>query len=285
MRAFSWVGATSLQRSSALKPKFWISFVQIHVTFHNITTPSTDKTSPPEPPLEILYRDERYIAIHKPSGLLVHRSPIDRRETRFAIQLLRDQIGQHVYPAHRIDRPTSGILLFGLDEEAGAALSILFQERKVEKTYQAVVRGHIPKSGIIDSPLHKYTDLDGHKKSTLTQEARTDYKRLATSELPYPTERYSTSRFSLVELYPHTGRRHQIRRHLAHIRYPIVGDIRHGCNKTNKLARENLNIHRLLLAATKVSFPHPFKEKLIQIACQPDASFQAALEHTKPSNV
>ncbi len=231
-----------------------------------------------EPPLEILYRDERYIAIHKPSGLLVHRSPIDRRETRFAIQLLRDQIGQHVYPAHRIDRPTSGILLFGLDEEAGAKLSILFQERQVQKTYLALVRGHIPESGLIDSPLHKYEDADGHIKSSETQEAETAYKRLATTELPYPTERYDTTRYSLVELYPHTGRRHQIRRHLAHIRHPIIGDVRHGCNKANKLARQNVDIHRLLLAATDISFPHPFEDKTVQIHCPLEASFQAALD-------
>lgn len=234
--------------------------------------------------LEILYRDDRYIAIHKPSGLLVHRSPIDRRETRFAIQLLRDQIGQHVYPAHRIDRPTSGILLFGLDADAGTALSILFQERKVQKTYQAIVRGHIPPSGVIDSPLHKYKDLDGHKKSDETQEAHTDYKRLAISELPYPTDRYDTSRFSYVELYPHTGRRHQIRRHLAHIRYPIIGDIRHGCNKTNKIAREKSSINRLMLAATEINFEHPFESKPIHISCRPEASFQHGLESVALSN-
>lgn len=233
---------------------------------------------PPEPPLEILYRDERYIAIHKPSGLLVHRSPIDRRETRFAIQLLRDQIGQHVYPAHRIDRPTSGILLFGLDEEAGTALSVYFQERKVKKTYQAVVRGHISENGTIDSPLHKYEDQDGHKKSAQTQEALTAYQRLATTELPYPTERYDTTRYSHVELYPHTGRRHQIRRHLAHIRYPIIGDTRHGCNKANKHARTHFNIHRLLLAATQVEFEHPFDDKTVTITCPLEASFQSALE-------
>ena len=235
----------------------------------------------PQPPLEILYRDDRAIAIHKPSGLLVHRSPIDRRETRFAIQLLRDQIGQHVYPAHRIDRPTSGILLFGLDEAAGAALSILFQERKVQKTYLAMVRGHTQDAGLIDSPLHKYEDQDGHIKSVETQEARTDYQRLATIELPYSTERYATTRYSLVELSPHTGRRHQIRRHVAHIRHPIIGDVRHGCNKANKLARANFGIHRLLLAATHLEFPHPFENKTVKIHCPLEESFQAALEATK----
>ncbi|MBC2606553.1 pseudouridine synthase [Pelagicoccus albus] len=225
------------------------------------------------PSLDILYRDDRYIAIHKPSGLLVHRSPIDRRETRFAIQVLRDQIGQMVYPAHRIDRPTSGILLFGLDQEAGTRLSVLFQERKVQKRYHAIVRGHTPESGSIDSPLNKYEDLDGHIKSEQTQEALTHYQRLLASELPYPTERYATSRFSLLELKPHTGRRHQLRRHLAHIRYPIIGDVRHGCNKTNKLARSNFDIQRLLLAATHLSFQHPFENTEVAIDCEPEDSF------------
>lgn len=234
-----------------------------------------------EEPLAIIYRDERIMAIHKPSGLLVHRSPIDRRETRFAIQLLRDQIGQHVYPAHRIDRPTSGILLFGLDEETGSKLSILFQERKVQKTYLAVTRGHTPETGLIDSHLHKYEDADGHVKSADTQEAETAYKRLATAELPYPTERYDTTRYSLVELYPYTGRRHQIRRHLAHIRHPILGDVRHGCNKANKLARANFAIHRLLLAATQVRFPHPFKNEQVTIHCPLETSFQTALHSTQ----
>ncbi|MDQ8188134.1 pseudouridine synthase [Pelagicoccus sp. SDUM812002] len=235
----------------------------------------------PEPPLEILYRDDRFIAIHKPSGLLVHRSPIDRRETRFAIQILRDQIGQHVYPAHRIDRPTSGILMFGLDQAAGSALSILFQERKVQKTYLAVVRGHLPEIGIIDSRLNKYEDQDGHIKSSETQEAETTYKRLGTTVHPYPTERYDTTRYSLVELYPRTGRRHQIRRHLAHIRHPIIGDVRHGCNKANKLARANFEIHRLLLAATGIEFPHPFEVKTVTIHCPLEESFQSALRKTK----
>lgn len=268
-----------------ISPSTAISHRIILQTYFTInSSPLTPSSPPVEPPLEILYQDERYIAIHKPSGLLVHRSPIDRRETRFAIQLLRDQIGQHVYPAHRIDRPTSGILLFGLDQEACSKLSVLFQERKVQKTYQALVRGFIPESGLIDSPLNKYEDQDGHIKSEETQEAETAYKRLATTELPYPTERYDTTRYSLVELYPHTGRRHQIRRHLAHIRHPIVGDVRHGCNKANKLARANFNIHRLLLAATDISFPHPFEEKTVTITCPPEESFQVAVKSLKLSS-
>ena len=234
-----------------------------------------------EPTLDILYRDDRYIAIHKPSGLLVHRSPIDRRETRFAIQLLRDQIGQRVYPAHRLDRPTSGVIIFGLDEEAGAALSIQFQERRIKKTYIAMTRGFTPESGTIDYPLRKYLDDDGHVKGDATQESSTEYARLSTSELPYPTDRYPSTRYSLVRLHPHTGRRHQIRRHLAHIRYPIIGDVKHGCNKTNKAAREHFGIHRLMLAATRLSFENPFSGEAILVECPLEESFMAALARTR----
>jgi len=226
--------------------------------------------------LEVLYRDERCIAIHKPPGLLVHRSPIDRRESQFAIQMLRDQIGQHVYPAHRLDRPTSGVLLFAFDTESCAALSQLFEARAVQKAYLAITRGHAPERGSINTPLHLYADQDGRKKREQTQEAMTEYRRLSSSELPYPTNRYKTSRFSLLALNPRTGRRHQLRRHLAQIRHPIVGDSRHGCNKTNKQAREVFQIRRLLLAATLLKFRHPYTGKLITINCPPDSAFASA---------
>jgi len=103
--------------------------------------------------LTILFRDPHLIAIDKPAGLLVHRSAIDRRETRFALQLLRDQIGQRVYPVHRMDKPTSGVLLFALHVDAARRMTALFTERRVHKTYLAVVRGHTPVADVIDYPL------------------------------------------------------------------------------------------------------------------------------------
>lgn len=234
-------------------------------------------------PLPILYRDERYIAVHKPAGMLVHRSPMERREATFAIQTLREQIGQRVYPLHRLDRPTSGILLFALDEEALAAGQKLFEERQVAKTYLALTRGHPPESGRIDIALAKYRDTDGRIKSEQTQEALTLYKRLETFELPYPTDRYATTRYALLEIEPQTGRRHQIRRHLAHLRYPIIGDTRHGDSKANIAARSHSEIRRLMLAATDLSFTQPFTEKPIQLHCPPVADFQAALERVRQS--
>lgn len=228
------------------------------------------------PPLDILYRDDHYIAVHKPSGMLVHRSDLDRNATQVAIQLLRDQIGQRVSPVHRLDRPVSGLLLFALTDEALALGMKLFEDRKVQKGYLAIVRGWTDREGTINYPLAKYMDEDARKKSDVTQEAVTDYTTLATSELPYPTDRYATSRFSLVQLQPFTGRRHQLRRHLAHIRHPIIGDTRHGDNTANKHARLHFGIERNLLASIELSFIHPFTERRLDLNCPLAEGFASA---------
>ena len=140
--------------------------------------------------LPILYRDDSLIAIHKPAGLLVHRSALDRHETRFALQILRDQIGQKVYPVHRLDKGTSGVLLFALDREIGRLLSSRFERGEVAKRYLAVVRGHPPESGEIDHPLSRMADEHaGIAASDTAQPAHTRYRRLATVELPYRVDR------------------------------------------------------------------------------------------------
>jgi len=110
------------------------------------------------PDCELLYRDDCLVAINKPSGLLVHRSPIDRHETRFALQMVRDQIGQHVYPVHRLDKPTSGVLVFALSSELARQISTQFAAGSVSKHYLAVVRGHCPPQGSIDHPLQEKLD-------------------------------------------------------------------------------------------------------------------------------
>lgn len=230
------------------------------------------------PPLEILYRDDHYIAIHKPNGMLVHRTSMDRHATQVAIQLLRDQIGQRVSPVHRLDRPVSGLLLFALTDEALGEGMKLFENRKVEKTYLAIVRGWSPDSDAIDYPLAKFADDDARQKTSVTQTALTTYRTLSRSELSYPTDRYATSRFSLVELHPHTGRRHQLRRHLAHIRHPIIGDTRHGDNTANKHAKEHFNIQRNLLASTELRFTHPITGESLHLTCPLADNFQSALE-------
>ena len=207
--------------------------------------------------LELLYSDPRVVVITKPSGLLVHRSPIDRHETRFAVQMLRDQLGRRVHPVHRLDKGTSGALAFALDREAAAALAAAFAGHEVKKTYLAVVRGWPPDAGVIDHPLAAVADEYALPASADAKPALTRYRRLAAVELPVQVDRYPTARYALVELDPETGRRHQLRRHLAHASHPIVGDSTYGKGRHNRLFAELFGVSRLLLACVEVRLAHP----------------------------
>ncbi len=230
--------------------------------------------------LPIIYQDERVVAIHKPSGLLVHRSELDRHETRFAVQLLRDQLGRHVYPAHRLDRGTSGVLVFALDKETARSLGGQFERQEVVKTYLAVVRGHPPEAGHIDHALSRRRDdaeWVGERSADDAQPAVTDFRRLATCELPHQVDRYPTSRYALVELTPHTGRRHQIRRHLKHIAHPIIGDATFGKGRHNRLFQQLFGCHRMLLACVRMQLRHPAGGRPLDLCAPPDGEFAAVL--------
>jgi tRNA pseudouridine65 synthase len=231
--------------------------------------------------LEILYRDEHLIAIHKPAGLLVHRSMIDRHETRFAVQLLRDQIGQHVYPLHRLDKGTSGVLLFALDRDTAARVSAAFEQQAMRKTYLAIVRGFPPLQGVIDHPLtlrpDRLGDADRQDDVEVVQDAQTHYTRLATVELPIAVDRYPTSRYALVELHPVTGRRHQLRRHLKHIAHPIIGDATYGKGRHNRMFAEQFGHPRLLLACTALQFQHPISGAPLTLSAPPSDDFRAVM--------
>jgi len=227
-------------------------------------------------PLEILYQDEYIIAINKPSGLLVHKSPIDKHETRFALQEVRNQIEKYVYPVHRLDKPTSGVLLFALSKEIAQILSESFRNNEIKKEYIAIVRGYV-EQGMIDYPLKQMLDTKAEKQKGITkeeQEAQTEYKMLKTIELPYAVGRYKTARYSLVTLFPQTGRKHQLRRHMKHIHHHMIGDTKHGRGEHNKLFREKFECHRLLLHATKITLQHPIDEKELVIKAPIDDIFQ-----------
>jgi len=229
------------------------------------------------PIVEILYQDEYLVAVNKPSGLLVHKSPIDKHESMFALQLVRDQIGQYVYPIHRLDKPTSGVLLFALSAEVAKIMSLSFRENEVEKTYLAVVRGFTEEKDLIDYPLKQMLDTKEEKRAGITkeeQEAQTEYERLAIVELPYAVSRYPVARYSLLRLKPRSGRKHQLRRHMKHIFHPIVGDTKHGRGEHNKLFREKFNCHRLLLHAVKIEFIHPIHKNRIIVDAPLDMMFK-----------
>lgn len=199
--------------------------------------------------LEIVYQDEHLVAINKPHGLLVHRSPIAADASEFALQQLRDQLDQKVFPAHRLDRKTGGVLLFALDKRIEKLMQQQFSDNRVDKKYLAIVRGYTPDEEEIDYPLRK-------DNGTL-QEAFTKYRTLARAELAVQYGSHPTSRYSLVEANPQTGRMHQLRKHLSHIFHPIIGDRTHGCNKQNKLFTERWQLDTMLLHASQLRFMHP----------------------------
>ncbi len=210
--------------------------------------------------LDILFQDEYLVAINKPSGLLVHRSMIDTREHQFALQLTRDQIGQRVYPVHRLDRPTSGVLLFALSSDMARVVSEGFAQRQVRKKYLAMVRGYSDEKGTVDYALKEQLDKIADAQADSDKEAQdavTDYQTLEQVELQQAVGRYATARFSWVALRPHTGRKHQLRRHMKHIFHPIVGDTTHGDGKQNIFVREHYGCQRLMLHAAELALQHP----------------------------
>lgn len=230
-------------------------------------------------PLQLLHRDDRIAVFNKPAGLLLHRSFIDRWETRFALQLARDHLGQRVYPVHRLDKPTSGVLLFALTPEDAATLTAAFTAGSVGKHYLAICRGIPPESGTIDHPLLEEQDRRDpyRQEGKEAQDAVTRYRRLAAVELPVGVGRYPTSRYSLVAVEPATGRRHQIRRHFKHIFHPLVGDVNYGEGRHNRFFRETFGCSRLMLHATQLTFPHPADGRPTTVAAPLDEVFTALL--------
>ncbi|PSW01687.1 tRNA pseudouridine(65) synthase TruC [Photobacterium lipolyticum] len=223
--------------------------------------------------LEILFQDQYLVAVNKPAGMLVHRSWLDSHETVFVMQTLRDQLGQHVFPLHRLDRPTSGVLLFGLSSEIAALMMPKFAGRDIHKTYHAVVRGWIKEAAVLDYPLKKELDKIADKNAVEEQEAQeavTAYQPLATVETDIPVGRYATSRYCLVEMKPETGRKHQLRRHMHHLSHHIIGDVNHGDGRHNRMFRENYECHRLMLHASRLQFDHPVTGQGIDIRADVD---------------
>ncbi|WP_338516583.1 pseudouridine synthase [Alteromonas gracilis] len=244
-----------------------------------------DVTQPDALKLRVLYQDEYIVAIDKPPGLLVHRSPIDKHETVFAVQTLRDQIGRHVYPAHRLDRPTSGVLVFSFTSDIAAKLGKQMMDKQVVKTYHALVRGFVNHTGLVDYALkYRYDKIaDKHKRPQQPpQQATTVYESIEKFEVPEPVGKYQSARYSLVKLSPSTGRKHQLRRHMAHIRHPIIGDTTHGDGKQNKFAKSHFNFANLALSCTQMGFVHPVTLKWISIGSAMHLAMQQFVEALQP---
>ena len=238
-------------------------------------------------PLEIVHQDEWLVAINKPAGLLVHRSRIDVRATEFALQQLRDQIQQPVFPVHRIDRPTSGVLLFALDRSIAAAVSKQFEQRTVEKSYHAIVRGFLAEDGRWNEALIEKHDriVDRKaKKNKDAQSATTLFRSLRQWEVPFSAGKYPSSRYSLALIHPLMGRKHQIRRHFNHMAHPIIGDTTFGDRRHNRLFAEQLGCRRLLLAATELKLDHPVAGSRISITAGIGTAFEEAITRLNEFN-
>ncbi|MFK7972114.1 MAG: pseudouridine synthase [Bacteroidia bacterium] len=222
----------------------------------------------------VLYEDEWLIAVDKPGGVVVHKTA-GAPPGKPLLQQVRDHIGMHVFPVHRLDRGTSGVMLFGKSKEAASEAGKCFMNREVQKTYQALVRGWTDEAGLVDYPL------TAGEKDERMREAQTHYTRLQTFELAQPIGRYDTARYSLLEVRPHTGRWRQIRRHFAHLRHPVIGDVQHGDRHHNHFFRGEWGIMTLCLSAVKLALIHPFTEEALIIQAQPGAAIREALERLR----
>lgn len=227
--------------------------------------PDGHNRGPMAPPLSLLWRDDHLVAVYKPAGWLVHRTGLDAGETRFVLQALRDQLGQRVYPVHRLDKGTCGVLVMALHPDAARALGLAFAEHRVAKRYLALVRGWLPDVATVDHPLRP----DDAPPDAPVQDALTHFRCLARLELPTgregPDPRFATTRASLVEARPQTGRRHQIRRHLKHLAHPILGDATHGKGPLNRWWAQQLGLQRLWLHAWGLELPHPVTGERLQV--------------------
>ncbi|HKO93833.1 MAG TPA: pseudouridine synthase, partial [Polyangiaceae bacterium] len=217
--------------------------------------------------LGVLYRDAALVVVDKPAGLIVHRGWAQDEVT--ALSLLRGMLGQWVYPVHRLDRGTSGALVFALTPEIAGTLGEAFAAELVQKRYLALVRGLAPETALVDHPIAK--EPEKPKLPAQTRVARLCHR-------PVVDELSGVSReYSLVEAFPLTGRPHQVRRHLKHLNHPIIGDVRYGKSEHNRLFRRRFGLERLALHAERISFPHPTSGTLLQVSAPLPADLVSVL--------
>jgi tRNA pseudouridine65 synthase len=214
--------------------------------------------------VNVLHLDDHLVIVDKPSGVVVHRGWAD--DDGGVLVALRRQLGRRVWPVHRLDRGASGALAFALDAGSAAALGRAFAEGQVDKRYLALVRGHPPEQLRIDHPLPP-----GEDAGDARVDAVTEVRRLGIAAGEW-------SRYALVQAIPHTGRLHQIRRHLKHIACPIIGDVNYGKGEHNRLFRERFGLHRLALHAFALAVPHPTTGAEIAVRCPPSGSLADCLQ-------
>lgn len=227
-------------------------------------------------PADILFRNSGLLAVNKPAGVPVHGSRILEDQPYTLLAMVRNHEGELVHAVHRLDRPVSGVNLFTGNRAMLVQMSQEFENRRVQKKYLAVVRGWPEVSGVISHPL--LPPRDERKPCSVARDAVTRYERIATVETPFPVAPYETSRYSLLALYPETGRRHQLRMHMKHISHHLIGDTSYGRGEHNRLFREQFDCHRLMLHAWSLEFRHPALDKPVMIHASLDESFSSIIK-------
>jgi tRNA pseudouridine65 synthase len=242
-----------------------------------------------EEPLSILFQDEHIVAVNKPSGLLVHRTNLAKEEEDAVVQRLRDQTGKWVFPVHRLDRGTSGVLVMAFTPEMARRLSAQFSTSSTQKTYHCLVRGFCDQMGVIDYPLAKLNEQKGRSRFKIEgteKDAETHFTRLRCYELPIPVSRYDAMRLSWIEVTPKQGRKHQIRRHFKHLLHPLVGDSCYGCRHINKVTKEIWpEDFRLMLHASSLQFAHPMTDQVITLKAELSNEIVNVLNRLSPYQI
>lgn len=214
----------------------------------------------------VLYEDEQLMAVDKPRDIHVHPTKLSRGEDSVK-SILEEELGYTLFPAHRLDRPVGGVLLIAKDSETASKLGLAIRTRDaMDKRYLCIVRGWIEGSGTIDRPMRQ---APGKPE----REAATRWQTLATTEAEWSDGIFPGSRYSLVECILETGRYHQIRRHLARVSHPVLGDILHGDNPRNRIWKEKTGLDGLMLRAHRLSFLHPASGMRISLTAPKDQRF------------
>jgi len=204
--------------------------------------------------VEILYQNERFAVVNKPPKMLVHKTEIANGDTEFLLQTVRDQLGRKVWPLTRLDRGTSGAIIFVFSPEDVAFFNA---NASIEKFYFVVARGFAPQEGTIDHALRPPVDPYLRTQKTEPQATVSHFKTIAFGEVPVPLGKYDKTRLSLIRLWLETGRQHQIRRHLKWLAHPVIGDATYGKGNLNRALYEYFGISRMLLhcALLKIQLP------------------------------
>lgn len=232
----------------------------------------------------ILFEDDYLVVVNKPAGLLVHKSAIDKHETEFLLQQLRDRLGCHLFPVHRLDKPTSGVIAFAKDPETASGLQAVLAHHSSKKCYLLLCRGFVAEEGVIDHPLKPIADFKRARKKIQdkpAQDAVTHFQCLAQAEIDVAIDKYPKSRFSLVAAQLETGRKHQIRRHFKHLSHPIIGCPKYGKSRYNQYFAEQVSAAGLMLHAWQLEFSHPISQGRVQLVAPVPQRLQTALTHLK----